>query len=811
MKTLKFSIALLIAIGFTYLLNTNSPLGISDMPAFGKLLSPYEGFWQNTKADHAANYRNKKLKGLKENVEIVYDERLVPHLFAQNLEDLSFAQGYVTAQHRLWQMDVATRAASGRLSEVLGERTLEMDKRARRRGMVVGAEKSVEEWSKSKNYHLIEAYVAGVNAYIKSLTPAQYPIEFKLLGYEPEAWSMLKSALFLKNMALTLNYGYNDVEATNALKIFGKDVFNFLYPEINPKESPIIPSGTIWKTDSTKNTSRDTSKILLGNLSPFKGLDKTQEGIGSNNWAVAGSKTASGHPILCSDPHLDLTLPSIWYEIQLQSPEVNVYGVSLPGLPFVIIGFNENIAWGVTNVGHDVTDWYEMDWIDNAKTVYRYDEEARKAELRIETIKVKGKKAVTDTVRWTHYGPVMYEGGETGYKDLAMRWLSVEASATEEFTTFLLLNQAKNYNDYSQALTNYVVPAQNFVFAAKDGDIALKVNGKLPIKKQGQGRFILDGSKSANEWQGFIPMDEVPQVKNPLRGFVSSANQRSTDETYPYYYLSEGFEAYRGRILNRELEKVQKATIEDMMALQTSSKSILAEEAAPLMLSFLDRTKLSPVQMGLVQIMENWDYNFNKEAVAPIIFLEWSNEMYQLLWDEINIYQDSLEILPVRDWKTIEMMELHPLNAFWDNQKTPERETPIDITTQAFQQMWERMKDKLEGEKYTWKDHRGTYIAHLSRSIKPFGRYDIPTNGYRKSLNAVGQTTGPSWRMVVELDEEMKAYGVYPGGQSGHPGSAFYDNMIDYWASGKYYELFFMKDANDNRQPSIRSQRLRAK
>jgi penicillin amidase len=811
MKTLKFSIALLVTIGFTYLLNTNSPLGISDMPAFGKLLSPYQGFWQNTKADHRANYRNKKLKGLKENVEIVYDERLVPHLFAQNLEDLSFAQGYITAQHRLWQMDVATRAASGRLSEVLGERTLEMDKRARRRGMVVGAEKSVEEWSKSKNYYLIEAYVAGINAYINALTPAQYPIEFKLLGYEPEAWSILKSALFLKNMALTLNYGYDDVGATNALKIFGKDVFNFLYPEINPKELPIIPAGTIWKTNSTKNITRDTSKILLGNLSPFKGLDKTKEGIGSNNWAVAGSKTASGKPILCSDPHLDLTLPSIWYEIQLQSPEVNVYGVSLPCLPFVIIGFNDNIAWGVTNVGHDVTDWYELDWIDSAKTVYRYDDEARKAELRIEAIKVKGKKTVIDTVRWTHYGPVMYESDETGYKDLAMRWLSVEAAATEEFTTFLLLNQAKNYDDYSKALTNFVVPAQNFVFAAKDGDIALKANGRLPIRQASQGRFIMDGSTSRNEWQGFIPMDEVPQVKNPMRGFVSSANQRSTDETYPYYYLSEGFEAYRGRILNRELEKAQKATIEDMMALQTSSKSILAEEATPLLLAYLDKTKLNPLQMGLVQILETWDFNFNKEAIAPILFLEWSDEVYQLLWDEISIYKDSLEILPVRDWKTIEMMELHPLSAFWDNQKTPQKETPVDIITQAFLQMWERMKDKLEGEKYTWKDHRGTYVAHLSRSIKPFGRYDVPTDGYRKALNAVGKTSGPSWRMVVELGDEIKAYGVYPGGQSGHPGSAFYDNMIDQWASGKYYELFFMKDANDNRQPSIRNQRLRAK
>ncbi len=813
MKFLKFFLALLITAGFNYLMNTSNPFGIDDLPALGKLMSPFQGFWQNAKIESEKTYKKQKLKGLKETVTVKYDERLVPHIFAQNLDDLCFAQGYVTAQHRLWQMDVSTRAAGGRLSEVLGKRTIELDREARRRGMVVAAERAVESWKLSKNYHLLEAYVAGVNAFISALSPDEYPVEFKLLGYAPEEWSVLKTALFQKVMALDLNFGHQDIRATNALEIFGEETFNFLYPEINPEQSPIIPVGTAWKTDSSELQVADTSEILLGDLSPYPQLKIAPPEIGSNNWAVAGSKTANGHPILCSDPHLSLTLPSIWYEMQLNAPGLNAYGVTLPGVAFVIIGFNENIAWGETNVGQDVVDWYELEWIDKAKTVYRYDEEARKVEQRVETIKVKGEKTVIDTVRWTHYGPIMYESDNSEYKDLAMRWLSLEAPNPEEFTTFLKLNQASNYDDYSEALKSYEVPAQNFVFASKEGDIALKVNGKFPKKQPAQGRFILDGSKSQNEWQGFVPMEEVPQVKNPPRGFVASSNQRSTDETYPYYYHSESFDAYRGRFINRTLEEMDSITVQDMMDLQTSSKSLFAEEALPKMLEFLDRSKLSSVQSGLIKILEDWDFYFRKDEVAPVLFTEWADELYRLLWDEVSAQQAKMEVLSVRDWKTVEMMTKNTLNVFWDKPETPNRETPTDIATEAFINSTNTLQEELQGQgqSYTWKEHRGTYIAHLSRSIEPFGRYDIPSDGYRKAPNAIGKTTGPSWRMVVELGEEIKAYGVYPGGQSGNPGSPYYDDMIDQWIAGEYYELFFMKDEDDNRQPILFNQQLKSK
>ncbi|MEM9847124.1 MAG: penicillin acylase family protein [Bacteroidota bacterium] len=810
MKYISFLICLVLTIGLGFLLNTSNPLG-QEVPAVGPLLSPFQGFWQNTKAEKASDYKKVKLKGLQEEVQVFYDERLVPHIFAQNDPDAYYAQGYVYAKHRLWQMDISTRAAAGTLSEILGERMLDYDLLQRRRGIQKAAERAVQSWKKGNKYHLIEAYAKGVNDYINSLAPKDYPIEYKLLGYAPSEWSTLKTALFQKSMALSLNFRYRDLAASNSLQIFGRETFDFLYPEYNPKQSPVIPRGTVWTVDSTQVLEQDTAaNILIGAVFPHDPLPISESGIGSNNWAVNGAKTASGNPILCNDPHLQMTLPSIWYETQIHTPDHNVYGVALPGLPGIIIGFNEHIAWGITNVGHDVTDWYAIDWLDDQKMTYLFNGKARDAEIVVEEIFVKGKKApVIDSVRYTHLGPVVYQSEEDGYYDLAMHWISLETPAPSEIATFLNLNKAKNYEEYAKALSSYETPAQNIVFAAKDGDIALRIAGKLPIKRKEQGRFVLDGSKQSNEWEGYIPFKEMPYTLNPARNFVASANQRTTDESYPYYYNTESFDNYRGRFINRELAAMDSIDIKDMMDLQNSSKSLLAEEALPLMLSYLDRGKLTSVQKGLVKILEDWNYHFDVEEVAPVLFWEWYETFDRLLWDEIYQYQDSIQVLYADYWKTVEMMEQHPLNVFWDQPETPVRETPKMILTTAFQTTYDTLAERLSDQAFSWEEYRASYIAHLSRSIEPFGRYNLPVNGFKQAPNAVSKVAGPSWRMVVSMGEEIEAYGIYPGGQSGNPASPYYENMIDKWVEGEYYNLFFMKDANDNRQPILFEQRLK--
>lgn len=794
MKFIPFLLTLLLTLGLTWLLSVPQPLG-QEVPAIAPLLSPFQGFWQNAKIESEKNYKDLKLVGLKDEVRIMYDDRLVPHIFAQNETDAAFTQGYITAQHRLWQMDIAVRAAGGTLSEVMGEGTLDYDRLQRRRGIKAAADRTAKSWAKGVDYPVLEAYVDGVNAYIQSLSPKDYPIEFKLLGYAPTLWTVEKSALYQKNMALSLNFRYYDLAATNSLQIFGRETFDFLYPETNPKESPIIPRGTVWSNDSTQLLLEDTSNVLIGELLPYPDLPMSDEWVGSNNWAVAGSKTANGNPILCNDPHLQMTLPAIWYELQIHTPDFNVYGVSLPGLPGVIIGFNEHIAWGTTNVGQDVTDWYAIDWIDDNKTQYRFNGQVRDAEIVVEEIQVKGgKEVILDSVRYTHLGPIVYTSTDDDYHDLAMHWVSLETPNPEEASVFPRVNQAKNYDDFKNAFADYETPAQNMVFADKSGDIALQVVGRLPLKRAEQGRFVLDGSVPRNEWAGFIPYKDMPHIKNPERGFVASANQRTTDETYPYAYNREGFDQYRGRYINRTLDSLQNITIEDMMALQTSSYSLLPEEALPLMLDYLDRSQLNTVQIGLVKVLEDWDYTFEKDAVAPILFDEWFEQLQDTLWDEIRQYDDSISVLPVRTWRTVEMLEQHPLNVFWDLTKTPKRETPQDIVTLSFLTTCEGLQWRLQDVEYTWEDHRETYIAHLSRSIEPFGRYGISTDGYRFSPNAVSRTAGPSWRMVVEVGEErMNAFGIYPGGQSGNPASPYYDNMIEKWAKEEYYPLRFLK------------------
>jgi len=802
MRTIKFFLTLLLTLFLIYIFNNSIQIKTGDpaLPPLGKLLDPFDGFWQN--AEPVDGFHSEKLdfSQLKEEVKILFDDRMVPHIFAQNKEDAFFAQGYVVAQNRLWQMDFYTRGASGRLSEILGERTLEFDKLQRRRGMVWAAENAVRGWQKSKeDFKMVEAFAAGVNAYIDGLTYKNFPLEFKLLDYQPEEWTPLKSALFIKAMAATLCMREDDLESTNALNVFGKETFDYLYPEYNPHQTPVIPAGTPWNfKDTLKIVQNKRPLEMIGKLE-HRAWPKPSEFLGSNNWAVSGKKTASGNPILCNDPHLNLTLPSIWYELQIHTPQMNTYGVTLPGMIGIVIGFNENIAWGMTNVGQDVLDWYQIKWTDETKEWYWYDGEKRPSRKVVEVIKVKGKAPIRDTVRYTHFGPVVYESKDNPRHDLAMRWVAHDESNGSELNVFSMLNGGKNYGDYSKALEDYDSPAQNFVFASKDGDIAIKANGKFPLKRKEQGRFVQDGSTSANEWHGWIPKSQVPQIKNPERGFVASANQHSTDPTYPYYYNSASFADYRGRFIVRQLSKMKKGTIEDMKAMQNSTYSIFAEEALPLLLTYLDESKLKGEPLKMVSLLKAWDYHFDKEKIAPILFVEWWSAFYKMTFDEVYAYQDSIEMLFPENWRLIDLLKNTPNDPFFNLQKITEQEDAGAIVQAAFQKASAKFVGKLSKKEFNWSNYKGTQIRHLAR-LSAFSANHVDVGGYRYALNAIRKTGGPSWRMIVELGDEVKAIGIYPGGQSGNPGSRYYDNMIVPWAEGKYDELFFMKNMEDERQ-----------
>jgi len=805
MKLLKFISALAITALLTFLLNQSLPLGGTNLPPLGAFLNPFSGFWQN--AEPVKNKKTEELhfSTLSAPVKVVYDERMVPHIFAANIKDANFVQGYITAQNRLWQMDISYRSTSGRLAEIMGENLIKRDKSQRRKGFGFAANNSLKSWKANpETFDLVQAYTDGINAYILQLDPKDYPLEFKLLNYQPELWTAEKSAMFTKAMAADLCFREDDLEATNAIKMLGREAFDFLYPEYNPKQTPIIPENTEWNFEaSIKDTIVEEAPASIGEIL-YRPFEKPDPFLGSNNWAVAGSKTASGNPILCSDPHLRLSLPSIWYEIQIHVPDANAYGVSLPGLPSVIIGFNEHIAWGQTNVGQDVTDWYTITWANDKKEAYLLDGKPIPVNYRYEKIKVKGGGEVIDTVKYTKWGPVVYED-ESDYKDMALRWLAHDETNPRELLSFINLAKAKNYDQYSAALVDYVAPPQNFVFASTEGDIAIKVNGRFPIKRHEQGRFVQDGSSSQNAWQGFIPMEQIPQVKNPERGFVSSANQHSTSPDYPYYY-NGGFEDYRGRYLNRKLAQMNKISIDDMKALQNDNHSLMAEEALPLLLQLVEGTSLSANESSTLKTLKDWDYKYEHDLAAPVIFSLWNSAFYKATWDEIYTLDKERPMLYPETWRTIALMQEDPNSKYFDDVSTPEAETAKEIAVKAFKVMLEKIRAlEEEGKEIRWDTYKGTQINHLA-SLAGLNSDLISVGGTGSALNAISRRNGPSWRMIVEMGEEVKAYGVYPGGQSGNPGSPFYDDMIQDWTDGKYNELHFASTPEDLSEHEIFTQ-----
>ncbi len=770
------------------------------LPApLGKLLAPQEGVWQNAEPagyDFSADLKFQSLKG---KVEVYFDDRLVPHVFAEQENDVYFVQGYLHAKFRLWQMDLQTLSAAGRASEVVGDIALNHDREFRRLGMVFAAENSLKMMETDPVIKAsCDAYTAGVNAYIHSLTAATLPLEYKLIGYRPEAWSNLRTALFLKYMSYDLAAHENDFEMTNAQQYFSASDFSLLYPAIQDSLDPIIPRGTVYGAPSiTPVIPAAADSLYFKEPVTVEEANTPDKDNGSNNWAVSGSKTASGEPILCNDPHLGLNLPSLWYEMQLSTPTFNAYGASFPGSPSVIIGFNDSTAFGFTNGGRDVRDYFEITFKDDSRQEYWFDSSWQKTTFRYEEIMIAGKPTFIDTVAYTVFGPVMfdksYSGKRTGNKkNYAVRWKAHDPS--NELIIFNKLNHADNYSDYQEAVVNLHTPGQNCVFATKSGDIAIRTQGEWPAKWQGQGDFIMPGFDSSYMWQGMIPDAETPFQYNPERGFVSSANQRPADATYPYY-LGREYPTPRGLIINRRLEAMQQVTPKDMMNLQTDNYNVFAEMAMPIFLKNIRTTALNSNEKKFYDLLRNWNLRNDPDSKGATVFVE--------LWGKFKgeVFDDEFANAPQPVLRPFESTLLEgvlkdPAYKFIDNINTATVETLEDISTTAFKKAVLDLKIPDAARKLEWALFKGTSVNHLAK-IPAFSRKNLYIGGGNNIINATKQNHGPSWRMVLSLTAETEAYGIYPGGQSGNPGSRFYDNFVDDWAAGKYYTLWMMtKDQN---------------
>lgn len=786
MKYFKLIVSLVLTIGIFYALNTK----LGSVPPIGKFLNPYSGVWQN-ETDETTNGEIQILD-LKEEVTVHYDEQLIPHVFAKNDLDLYRAQGYLTAKHRLWQMEFQTYASAGRLSEIIGEAALNYDRQERRRGMGFGAEQTVKKMSQDQEtMAIVEAYAAGVNSYINQLDPKDYPVEYKLLDYKPEAWTPKKTALLLMYMTKMLAGGDEDIENTNALRLFGKERFDLLFPDFFDITDPIIPKETDWSFIDVPQTPHPDSEILIDSIA--ENIDRPDPNYGSNNWAVSGEKSYSGHPILANDPHLGLNLPSIWYVMQLSTPNHNAFGATIPGALAVISGFNQHIAWGETNATRDVIDWYKIEFNED-RTKYKFDDEWKDVTVRVEDIKIKGKPSFKDSVLYTHHGPVVFDKNFKSEEELAgyaMQWTGYIPGNGQK--TFLKLNKAKNYDDYVDALSHWVAPAQNFVFASTEGDIALWIQGLFPNKWEGQGKFVMDGSKSENDWQSFIPQQFNAHTKNPKRGFVSSANQHPVDEAYPYFVYNDGYETYRNRVINDFFNSKETFSIQDFKDLHNNNYNLKAAELMPYMLEHMDTSNFSKEENEIYNMAKKWQYNNDMNEVGPSIWSTWWKEVYTTLWDEFEV--DSTALMSPYTYQSIYLLKHKGDDAFMDIVDTPKKENAEDLFRISFSKAVEELTArKKEHGNLKWVNYKGTFVGHLLQALPAFSRFDIPIGGGKNIVNATSENWGPSWRMIVEMTSPPTALGIYPGGQSGNPGSKYYDNFIDDWAKGEYHSLNFLQN-----------------
>ena len=800
MKYLKLLLAFAFTVGIFFALNTK----LGAIPPLGKFLNPTSGIWQNEMDEVITG--EVVIPELKDKVSVHYDAQLIPHVFAQNENDLYKAQGYLTAKHRLWQLEFQTYAAAGRLSEIFGEGALEYDRTERRRGMAYGAEQAIKYMERfdTETLRFVQDYADGVNAYINQLQPEDYPVEYKLLDYKPEAWSPKKTALLLMYMTKMLAGRDSDLEYTNTLRAIGEDNFNLLFPDFFDVTDPVIPKETDWSFIDVPQTPHPNSKAVLDTITET--IEKPHPDNGSNNWAISGAKSVTGNPILANDPHLGLNLPAIWFVMQLSTPNHNAFGATIPGALAVISGFNQHIAWGETNATRDVIDWYKIEFNED-RTKYKYDDTWKEVTVRVEDIKIKGKENYKDSVLYTHHGPVVFDKNFKGDNELAgyaMKWIGHEGGNNQK--TFIELNKARNYDAYVSALQYWNAPAQNFVFASTEGDIALWIQGKFPNKWEGQGKFLMDGSNPDHDWQSFIPKAFNAHTKNPERGFVSSANQHPVDENYPYYVFNDGYETYRNRVINDYFNSKEKFSVADFKALHNNNYNLKAAELVPYMLEQMDTSALTENENIIYKEIKAWAFNNDINEVGPSIWRQWYGKLYDLVWDELDNEDTALDT-PFT-YQTIHLLKTQGSHKFMDIVGTDKVETAKDLFLLAFKEAAKSLQEiKAEKGDYEWLTYKATYAGHLLQALPAFSRFDIPIGGDRNIVNATSENHGPSWRMIVEMTSPPTAIGIYPGGQSGNPGSQYYDDFIDDWAAGKYHSLNFLQ-SNEATEAIIGTQTL---
>lgn len=794
-----------------------------SIPAFSYFLDVWNGAYRTARLAHeSSKIEDVRIPTLSAPVSIYRDERNVPHITAQNDLDAVAALGYLIAKERLFQIDFQTRVASGRLSEIFGADRVKTDQFLRRTGMMMGAERTWESVQKNspQTKAVLEAFTSGVNAYVSGLSEKDYPFEFRLLGYAPEAWSPVKSILVNQLMAFDLTFQgqLDDVVMEELRGKMGDSAFQALYPNhsvLNVPQSPevqgVVPAskrtGSIKSEQQAQNIhleSRAITALLAARDDAGTLFGEPAEGKGSNNWVATGAKTRSGKPILAGDPHLGLSLPAIWYEVQMITPTMNMYGVTIPGAPLIIVGYNDNVAWSPTNTGADVVDFYTVKFEDGKQKRYFQSGGWEPVEERIAPIRVKGAADVPDTMRITRWGPVITVENEA----VAVRWTAHESSTILE--GIWGMNHAKNLDEFTKAQQKWDVPAQNLVFADNAGNIALRSCGYYPIRKRGHGRGVHDGTTDEGAWIGRVPFDSIPGSVNPERGFLESANQDPTPADYPYYLNYDWGDVWRSRRIHEFLSGAQNLTWQDFEHFQTDVKVMQWEFLKP-MISALNLAPQTTAKKQALERLMAWDGIATEENGGALLLHTFIGELRRQTWDEMLDTAQNLRGNP-SDPMIYHLLKNEPNSRWFDHPATPERETASDILRSSMLAALDTMIAKYgtSADAWEWGKQHNLVVRHLTRSeaLKPLWRGPYPFVGFQATVLPAGNlmtTHSASWRMVVDFASgKPEGHAVYPGGPSGNPFSQWYDSQIPTWLQGTLYPLHKAASEADCKQASMR-------
>jgi penicillin amidase len=738
----------------------------------------------------------------------------IPHIIAQNDNDVAFALGYLHAKERLFSMDLYRRAGEGRLSEIFGKRTLKFDELFRTIGITRTIKENFNKYDKT-TLSLLKSYADGMNYFIGN-NKSKLPIEFDLLGYEPEPWTEIHSLLMIRMMAWELNLNWwADFIYAELIEKFGVEKASEILPDVSTKDLNNIPK-------SSNSISGLAQNFLQSNFQfkKFFGLEGSQ--IGSNNWVVDGKKSSSGEPIIANDPHLPYSVPSKWYLAAIKTQDEILAGVTLPGVPGIVIGTNSHIAWALTNLMNDETDFY-LEKIDSSKKNYFLDNKWQPLKVIKDTIKIKNHQSKIIQIASTHRGPIIsdvhqmiffYNEDKKSFPAISMHWLGLEFS--DEMFAFYRINKAKNFQEFKEAVSDFSVPGQNFLYADKDGNIGYIAGAKIPIRSSNSSSIISDGTKSSNDWLGFVSKNEMITYLNPANGFLATANSNHFDKLN--FYITHLWEpSSRFDRINELLRQKEIHSVENFKQYQFDQISKYAEQIVPQIIAAFDEVKIKDKNLKqALELFENWDYKMDAYSQTASIYQIFINKLLKnIYYDEMDedLYNQFLFVasVPYRSLMKILISE----SAWFNDVKSGKTYDKNSIIRKSLADALTYLETNYGKDIKLWqwgRIHKVMFKHPLSGAFKPvdklinLGPFEIGGDGttifnteysFAKKPKMLSQffnnqfdnVLGPSMRFIYDFGTPDEINIVLTSGQSGNIFSEHYSDMSDFWLKGKYYKI----------------------